>query len=79
MRAAARLVKLAQRFRSRIVMRFGAQAADARSILGLMLLCATLGATFDVEVIGEDEHEAVHAVQAYFDGGGDEFDGGVPG
>ena len=68
MRAAARLVRLAQKYRSRIVLRVGARFADARSIMGIMLLCASFGTPLDVEASGEDEYEALQAVQTYFDG-----------
>ena len=69
MRAAVRLVRVAQRFHSRILVRLGSQVADARSILSIMLLAASLGASLDVEVSGEDEHEAIAAVQSYFESG----------
>ena len=68
MRSAARLVKLARSFRSRIRLRVGSHVADARSIMSIMLLAASLGSTLDVEASGDDEHEAIQAVQAYFDG-----------
>ena len=69
LRAAARLVQLAQRFQSRILVRVGSQMADARSILSIMILAATLGTTLVIEASGDDEHEAIQAVVAYFDGG----------
>jgi phosphocarrier protein HPr len=68
MRAAAQLVRLAQRFRSRILVRLGAQVADARSIMSIMILAASLGSALDIEASGDDEHEAIQAVAAYFDG-----------
>lgn len=67
MRAAARLVQVAQRFHSRILLRFGAQVADARSIMSVMILAASLGSVLDIEASGDDEQEAVQAVQSYFD------------
>lgn len=69
LRAAAHLVQLARRFQSRILVRVGSQMADARSILSIMILAATLGATLVIEASGDDEHEAIQAVVAYFDGG----------
>lgn len=69
MRAAARLVQLARQFNSRILVRLGAQVADARSIRSIMILAASLGSPLIVEASGDDEHEAIHAVEAYFDGG----------
>lgn len=66
MLTAARLVRLAQRFRSSIRLRLGTRIADARSILNLMLLSATLGTALDIEAAGADEHEAVQAVEEFF-------------
>jgi phosphocarrier protein HPr len=67
LRAAARLVRVAQQFHSRIFLRLGAQVADARSIMSVMILAASLGTVLEVEASGEDEQEAVQAVQTYFD------------
>ena len=69
MRAAAQLVKLARRFRSRILLRLGSQVADARSIMSIMILCANLSSPLDIEISGDDEYEATEAVQAYFGSG----------
>lgn len=66
MRAAAQLVKLARRFRSRILLRLGSQVADARSIMSIMILCANLSSPINIEITGDDEREATQAVQAYF-------------
>lgn len=66
MLTAARLVRLAQRFHSSIRLRLGTRMADARSILSLMLLSATLGTSLDIEAAGNDEHEAVRAVEEFF-------------
>jgi phosphotransferase system HPr (HPr) family protein len=40
--------------------------ADARSILSILILCATLGATLDIEASGPDEREVIEAVEAFF-------------
>lgn len=66
LRAAAELVRLARRFHSRILLRAGVHVADARSIVSLMILCASLGSALEVEASGDDEHEAIRAVEAYF-------------
>jgi phosphotransferase system HPr (HPr) family protein len=66
MRAAVQLVRVARRFRSRIVLRFGAEVADARSVLSVIILASSLtsglGAAVDVEASGDDEQEALQAV-----------------
>ena len=71
MRTAGRLVQLARRFRSEIRLRLGTRMADARSILSLMILSASLGADLDIEAFGKDEHEAVQAVEEFFANPGD--------
>jgi phosphotransferase system HPr (HPr) family protein len=40
--------------------------ADARSVLSILILCAGLGATLDIEASGPDEREAIQAVDAFF-------------
>ena len=67
MRAAARLVELARSYRSSILVRVGARVTDARSIIGILLLCASFGTPLDVEASGDDEQEAIQAVQTYFE------------
>jgi phosphocarrier protein HPr len=66
LRPAAKLVKVAQRFNSRILLRIGSRLADARSIMNVLLLSATLGTCLDVEIAGTDEHEAERAVKEFF-------------
>jgi phosphotransferase system HPr (HPr) family protein len=75
MRAAARLVKLSRSFRCQIQLRLGHRLADARSILSLMVLCAGLGACLDIEAAGNDEHEALRAVEEFFAAPDGEDDG----
>jgi phosphocarrier protein len=65
-RPAARLVRLAQNFRSSIVLRANGRIADARSILSVMLLCAALGTVIDVDASGADEEQALRAVENAF-------------
>ncbi len=66
LRRAAQLVQLAQRFHSRISLQLGSRMADARSVLSLLLLSASMGTALDVEAIGADELEAIQAVQEFF-------------
>jgi phosphotransferase system HPr (HPr) family protein len=42
--------------------------ADARSVLSLMILSASLGTALDIEATGNDECEAVRAVEEFFAG-----------
>ena len=66
LRRAARLVQIAQRFSSKIVLTLDGRAAELRSILSILTLCATMGATLDIEANGEDEQTAIAAVEAMF-------------
>jgi phosphotransferase system HPr (HPr) family protein len=66
LRRAARLVQIAQRFRSSIVLSLDGKAAELRSILSILTLCATMGATLDLEANGDDEQNAIAAVQEMF-------------
>lgn len=63
-RAAARLVRLAGKFRSEIRFSTGASRpeADGKSILSLVLLAAAPGTEITVSAHGEDEQEALKAL-----------------
>ena len=76
-RPAAKLVQIARKFRSSVSLRCGRRVADLRSILSMIALCATMGTALDVEAAGEDEEDAIQAVQQVFSSvnGNDSFDG----
>lgn len=63
-RAAAQLVRLASGFESHVrLFRPDSQAsADAKSILSVLTLAASMGVEIEVEVDGSDEAAAFHAV-----------------
>lgn len=63
-RAASHLVKTATGFASRITVEKDGAEADAKSIMGLMLLAASMGHTIVITAEGADEAEAVAAVEA---------------
>ncbi len=66
LRPTVEVVRLARTFRSSIFLKCGAKLADARSVLSIMLLAASMGTTLVVEVNGEDEQKAVEAVESIF-------------
>ena len=66
LRPAARLVRLAHTFRSSIWLKCGHQAANLRSVLSVVALCAVGGTSLEVEATGDDEQEAVAAVERAF-------------
>jgi len=73
-RAAAKLVHCAARFKSDIKIRKGEEEVDGKSILGILLLAAARGSTITVTVDGEDEQEAIDAIQKLVDAKFDEVE-----
>ncbi len=63
-RAAARLVKLAGRFSAVVHVEKDGQRADAKSIMGVLLLCGEPGAILTIHAEGPDAQEAVDALHA---------------
>jgi len=63
-RAAAKLVQTAGRFDSSIELRNGDKRADAKSIMGIMMLAAPQGTELGLTAEGADEAQAVEAVSA---------------
>jgi len=63
-RASAKLVEAAARFSSHITVTKDGQTVDARSIMGLMMLAASLGTTIDIVAEGEDADGAMTAILA---------------
>ncbi len=69
MRPAAALVKLAQRSSSSILLRLGDRCADARNIIAILTLCASMGSVVNIEVTGADETDAADAAEQIFEAG----------
>ena len=67
-RAAAKLVHLAARYSSNIVVIRDGDEIDAKSILGLLQLGAAQGTAIRVRCSGDDEEEAMAAVVELIDG-----------
>jgi phosphotransferase system HPr (HPr) family protein len=76
LRPTTRLVKLAQTFHSTIRLKTSGKTANARSILAVLLLCASFGTVLELEVSGDDEDETLPAIQAVFDASDDLPDSG---
>ena len=70
-RVAARIVKVAGRFHSRVVLTVGDRRANARSIMAVLMLAAAMGATVRLETEGPDEQAAIDAVVAVLAAPGD--------
>jgi phosphocarrier protein len=63
-RASAKLTKLAASFKSDVFLSRGGRRVNAKSIMGVMMLAAGVGADVEIEADGGDEHEAVAAISA---------------
>jgi phosphocarrier protein len=63
LRAAAELVKTANKFKSHLTVKHGIQNANAKSLMGLMTLAAAKGTELEVTADGDDAKEAVAAVR----------------
>lgn len=61
-RAAAKLVNLANRFESQIEVIKDGQCADAKSIMGVLLLCGQKGAAITFRASGSDAEAALSAL-----------------
>ena len=61
-RASAKLTKLASSFQSEIVLSRNGRRVNAKSIMGVMMLAAGLGASVELETDGEDEQAAQAAI-----------------
>ncbi len=72
-RPAAEFVKLANRFRSEILVKKGDLEVNGKSIMGVMMLAAEKGSQLEIRASGEDGEEAVRAlVKLVADGFGEE-------
>jgi phosphocarrier protein len=73
-RAAAKLVHTAARFRCDIKIRKGDEEVDGKSILGILLLAAGRGTVITIKANGDDEAEAVEAIEKLIDAKFDEVE-----
>lgn len=73
-RASAKLTQLASSFPCEVWLSRNNRRINAKSIMGVMMLAAAKGTTIAIETSGEQEQEAMHAIQAligdYFGEGG---------
>ena len=63
-RASAKLTKLAGSFSCEVWISRGERRVNAKSIMGVMMLAAGLGATVELETNGADEQAAMDALLA---------------
>jgi phosphocarrier protein len=63
-RAATKLVQLASRYPCEITVSRDGQAANAKSVMGVLLLCGSKGTRLAFEATGQQADEAVKAIGA---------------
>ncbi|GED71921.1 hypothetical protein BRE01_56230 [Brevibacillus reuszeri] len=63
-RPASEFVKLAARFESEITILLGTKVANAKSIINVLSLAATMGTVFTLRAVGPDEAEAIDALSS---------------
>ena len=68
-RAAARFVRAASRYRSKITVTKDGTTIDGKSILGILFLAASAGSHITIAASGEDEQEAVDALSCLVEEG----------
>ena len=61
-RAATKLVQLASRFTSDVFLEHEGQTANAKSVMGVLLLCGSIGTMINVRARGQRAREAVDAI-----------------
>lgn len=67
-RAASKLVDVSNRFSSHIEITLESKTANAKSILNIMLLGATEGASLTIMIEGDDEEDALMTIKALIEG-----------
>jgi phosphocarrier protein len=63
-RASAKLTQLAAKYQSDVALSRNNRKVNAKSIMGVMMLAAGIGATIELETDGEDEQAAQEAITA---------------
>lgn len=67
-RPVAQLVQVASQFDSEIAVEVGAKRVNAKSIMGMMTLGLDMGEEIILSANGNDEGEAMEAMEAYLSG-----------
>ena len=65
-RASAKLTQVASQFKSGVWIARNGRRVNAKSIMGVMMLAAGLGASVELETDGEDEADAMREVEKLF-------------
>lgn len=62
-RAASKLVGIASRYQSNVSIRYKGREVDAKNIIDVMILAASYGSEIEVTTTGEDEKQALQAIE----------------
>jgi len=65
-RASAKLTQVASKFKSGVWIARNGRRVNAKSIMGVMMLAAGMGASVELETDGEDEADAMREVEKLF-------------
>jgi len=63
-RAATKLAQLASKFPCEVDVAREGEVANAKSVMGLLLLCGSLGTTIEVTATGERANDCLDAIEA---------------
>ncbi len=66
-RAATKLVQLASRFPCEIVISRAGQSANAKSVMGVLLLCGSKGTRLSLEAQGDEAQRAIQELGTLID------------
>ena len=65
-RAAAKIVSVTTKFKSKITIANGKKVADAKSIMKILMLAAPRNTELKINANGKDEIKAMHALESLF-------------
>lgn len=65
-RAAAKLSHLANKFSSEIFLVYNGDKVNAKSLLGILTLAASVGTEIEIEIDGKDEKKAMKEITLLF-------------
>jgi phosphocarrier protein HPr len=65
-RASAKLTQAASGFQSGVWLARNGRRVNAKSIMGVMMLAASIGSTLELETDGPDEEAAANAIEKLF-------------
>jgi len=71
-RAAAKVVSIANEYKSNITLKKDKKNADAKSIMKILMLSASKGSSIEIIIDGNDQDDAMEAIVKLFKNGFDE-------